>query len=350
MTVKQEWQRADVSWGTNFHPLDALNRWWEAITPTHPFRGVTRETFPTWQSELRDAITARLGWMPKALPLAPELVAEGEWEPGIGYRFGTVDTAPGLSVPFMVLAPAGASAAPAVLCVHGHGDGMNPLVGLNAAGEPVEGEYQHCFALEAARQGFVVLIYDQFCFGRRRDFDFCAHYHTSACDTPTKLATQIGSSMLTLRVFDARQMLTLLGMQPEVDPQRLGMAGISGGGTITFFTTVLDDRVKAAMISGYFNQFRTFMQINHCIDNFVPGLARVAEMPDMGCAIAPRPLLVSQGTRDPIFPIDATKAGVEKLREAYALFGAANRVEEEYYDDEHVFSNARVWAFMGKRL
>jgi predicted esterase len=108
--------------------------------------------------------------------------------------------------------------------------------------------------------------------------------------------------------------------------------------------------VKAAMISGYFNQFAAFMQVFHCIDNFVPGLARVAEMPTMGCSIAPRPLLISQGEDDPIFPIAATRAGVRTLRQAYGLFDAADRVEEEYYPGGHVFSNTRVWDFMGQWL
>ncbi|MHB9134112.1 MAG: alpha/beta hydrolase family protein [Armatimonadota bacterium] len=352
MTATQmDWKVANVSRGKAFEPLAALNRWWGEITPRVPFSANSVQAFSGWQVELRDALQEQLGWTPDALPLQPRTLAEGEWEPGINFRYGEVETAPGMTVPFMLLVPQALTApGPAVLCVHGHGGGMNPLFGLDEAGNPVEEEYQHAFALEACRRGFVTLSFDMLCFGRRRDFDFCSKFNAFACITPTEYAYQIGSSMVALRVFDARQMLTLLGMQPEVDAERIGMSGISGGGTITFFTTVLDDRVRAAMISGYFNKFAAYMQVFHCIDNFVPGLAHIAEMPDMGCAIAPRPLLVSQGTRDPIFPIDATRAGVEQLRTAYRLFEAEDRLEEEYYDAEHVFSNARVWDFMGQWL
>ncbi len=349
MSITTDWKIANAAPSAGYEPLAALNRWWGEITPRFTPSGLTRAGFDDWKAGLRAVVGGALGWTPEPLPLEPRIVAEGEWEPGIGFRYGEVETAPGLTVPFMLLLPARRTGA-AVLCLHGHGDGMNPLFGLNAAGEPVTDEYQHSFALQAARNGFVALAYDQFCFGRRRDFGYCMQYNTSACDTPTKLAQQLGGSMAGLRVFDARRMLTLLGEQPEADASRLGVAGISGGGTITFFTTVLDDRVKAAMISGYFNQFRVFMQINHCLDNFVPGLARVAEMPTMGCAIAPRPLLISQGEADPIFPLHATKTGVQTLRQAYALFNAQDRVEEEYYPGGHVFSNARVWDFMGQWL
>lgn len=341
-----EWAIADRETGSAFAPLTAIHRLWDETTLQWPFRATTVEECAAWRAALRAAVQAHLGRMPEALPAVPRVLAEGELEPGVQFRYGEMDSAPGMTIPFMALIPASLSApTPGVLCVHGHGDGMNPLFGLDAAGNPVEHDYQRTFALEACRRGFVALAFDMLCFGRRRDFAYCAQYNVGPCDLPSKLAQQLGSSMLGLRVFDARRMLDVLGTLPEVDAERIGMAGISGGGTITFFTTLLDDRVRAAMISGYFNQFNAFMRINHCIDNFVPGLSTVAEMPDMGCAIAPRPLLISQGVRDPIFPIAATRAGVDVLRRAYRLFDAEQRLEEEYYDDEHVFSNARVWDF-----
>lgn len=346
----RDWLLANQPGEREFAPLGILNRWWQTLTPRLPFQATTIEAWRTWRDEVRAAVTTHLGWTPPALSPQPVIRAEGEWEPGVRYRYGSVDTAPGMRVPFLLLLPEADGPVPGVLCIHGHGDGMNPLVGRDASGLPIENEYQHEFALRACRRGFAALTFDMLCFGRRRDFEHCAHYGINPCDTPTKLALQLGASMCGLRVFDARQMLTLLATQPEVDAERLGMAGISGGGTITFFTSVLDDRVRAAMISGYFNRFADFMQIHHCIDNFVPGLATVAEMPDLAGAIAPRPLLVSQGTRDPIFPLDATKAGVAALRRAYRLFDAEDALEEEYYEDDHVFSNARVWDFFAAHL
>jgi len=350
-TIPSSWTSADHSLGADFEPIPLLNRWWRAITPRLPFTATSLEAFHSWQTTVRQAVIDQLGFTPPPLPLLPRMLAEGTLVDGITYRYGTVDTAEGMSVPFMVLLPAALTEpAPGVLCVHGHGDGMNPLIGLDAHGQPIEDEYQHCFALEACRRGFVVLAFDMLCFGRRRDFEYLTQTGTPACDSPSKVALQIGATMLGLRVFDARRMLELLGAQPEVDAQRLGMAGISGGGTITFTTTVLDDRVRAAMISGYFNQYSAFMQVPHCVDNFVPGLATVAEMPDLGCAIAPRPLLISQGMEDPIFPLAATREGVLKLREAYRLHGVEDRIEEEYYPGGHTFSNARAWDFFMERL
>lgn len=352
MAVSTDWKTADRSRGEEYEPLPMLFRWWETIDPAMPFTALSVEEFGPWAAALRARVETALGRVPEALSPAPEVLAEGELEPGVRFRYGEVVTAPGMRAPYMLLVPARLSApAPAVLCLHGHGDGMNPLFGLNAHGDPLPGdEYQQTFALEACRRGFVALAFDQLAFGRRRDLAHMAQYEAPACDSATAVAFQLGSSMAALRVFEARQLLTLLGLQPEVDAERMGAAGISGGGLVCFFLTVVDPRVKAAMVSGFFNRFSAFMHIRHCVDNFVPGLAHLAEMPDMGCTIAPRPLLISQGLRDPIFPIAATREGVAQLRRAYALFGAKDRLEEEYYDAEHVFSNARVWDFLRQWL
>ena len=351
MTAEMEWGIADRARGEGFAPLDGLNGWWQDFQPCLPYGATTREEWTAWRRQLRTAVQAHLGTLPPPLALAPRLSAQGRFAGDIAYRYGEVETAEGFIVPFLVLVPPGVTAAtPGVLCLHGHGDGMNPLVGLDAAGQPLDGEYEHTFALEACRRGFVVLTFDLLGFGRRRDFAYNAQFAENSCNSPSKIALHLGATMLGLRVSDARRMLALLGMQPEVDAERLGVVGISGGGAVAFFTTLLDDRVRAATISGYFNRFSAFMQVPHCVDNFVPGLATVAEMPDMACAIAPRPLLISQGTRDPIFPIAATRDGVARLRDAYRLWAADACLEEEYFDDEHTFSNARVWDFLTQWL
>ncbi len=58
------------------------------------------------------------------------------------------------------------------------------------------------------------------------------------------------------------------------------------------------------------NTFKdSVMAMPHCIDNFVPGLLDIAELPDILGLIAPRPLLIESGTKDPIFPIVAAKKG-----------------------------------------
>lgn len=60
--------------------------------------------------------------------------------------------------------------------------------------------------------------------------------------------------------------------------------------------------------------------MQHCACNFVPGLAAFGEMYDLAGLVAPRPLLVEAGSRDPIFPIAAVRYAVNRARELYRVF------------------------------
>jgi hypothetical protein len=110
---------------------------------------------------------------------------------------------------------------------------------------------------------------------------------------------------------------TYLETREDLDASRLGAMGISGGGMHAFFSTCVDERIKACVLSGYYSTFRdSILAMHHCTCNFVPGLHRFGEMYDLVGLIAPRPLLVEAGSYDPIFPIAAVKASVERARSA----------------------------------
>jgi dienelactone hydrolase len=116
-----------------------------------------------------------------------------------------------------------------------------------------------------------------------------------------------------LRVHDALRLVDYLELRADADIASLGAMGISGGGMHTFFSTCLDPRIKASVISGYYSTFKdSILAMHHCACNFVPGLGRFGEMYDLVGLIAPRPLLIEAGTRDPIFPIEAVCRSVDR--------------------------------------
>ena len=127
--------------------------------------------------------------------------------------------------------------------------------------------------------------------------------------------------------------------------------GISGGGTITFFSSAVETRIKVAVISGYFNTFRdSIMSIPHCIDNYVPGILKYAEMYDIAGLIAPRAMFVESGEKDNIFPIEATKSSFEKARKNFAVFGAEDKIDIEVFPKEHCFHGVKAFVFLNKQL
>jgi len=161
----------------------------------------------------------------------------------------------------------------------------------------------------------------------------------------------LGETMTGWRVWDAMRALDYMVTRPEVDPQRLATMGISGGGMTSLFTACLDTRVQVAVVSGYLNTFRdSILAVNHCVDNYVPGLLKVVEMPDMAGLIAPRALFAESGTKDPIFPLPAFEQAVARLREIYAAFGVPERFGWEVFEGDHQFHGVGAFAFLKKYL
>jgi dienelactone hydrolase len=172
-----------------------------------------------------------------------------------------------------------------------------------------------------------------------------------SCAHTAALASHLGGSALGMRVLDTKRLVDYLESRPDVDASRLGMMGISGGGMLTFFTTALDERVKACVVSGYFCTFRdSVLAMAHCQCNYVHGLGQFGEMSDIVGLIAPRPILVEAGSLDPIFPIEAVKASVRRARQVYKIFSAEANVETDYFEGKHQISGKRAYDFFMERL
>lgn len=343
-------------------PLHYLQRYGQETEYTHAFTATNREEWNTWRRSFRRKLANVIGLsgmdahMPATKPREMRVV-KGPVEKLKGYtrHAFTIETAPGLWVPAFLLVPEGLdSPRPAILCSHGHGIGMNALVGLTEEGKPRQYKkgYQHDFALQAVKAGFVALAFEQCGFGRRRDIDFNKEQNLwNHCEQPSKNALHWGLSMTGIRVWDAMRMIDFLQTRPEVQAGKIGMVGISGGGLVTQFTAALDDRVQAACVSGFCNRFADcILAIHHCIDNYVPGLGRLGDNDDVACLIAPKPLLIESGTEDNIFPIAATRAALRKLRRCYRLLDASDRIEADIFEGKHEFSGARTWTFFAKHL
>ena len=106
-------------------------------------------------------------------------------------------------------------------------------------------------------------------------------------------------------LWDLARALDVLAAHPLVDPTRIAAVGLSYGGTCTLFLAALDDRVAAAVVSGYLSSWRAAHTVpwNMCGSQVLPGMLGTLEHVDIAALIAPRPLLVETGTDDVIFPV-----------------------------------------------
>jgi hypothetical protein len=145
--------------------------------------------------------------------------------------------------------------------------------------------------------------------------------------------------------------LDYLQTRKEVDPTRLATMGISGGGLTSLWTAAVDERVKVAVVSGYLNTFRdSILAVNHCIDNYVPGILNVVEMPDLTGLVAPRALFAESGSKDPIFPLPAFRHAVARATDIYRAFGVGDKFGSEVFDGDHQFHGTGAFAFLNREL
>lgn len=117
---------------------------------------------------------------------------------------------------------------------------------------------------------------------------------------------------------------------PEVDPDRIAVTGISGGGAATYWIAAADERVKVAVPVSGMADLMSYVPnrvINgHCdcmflYNTFAWPWTRIAAL------IAPRPLLFVNSDHDSIFPMDANERVINRLERVYSLFGAGDRVD-----------------------
>ena len=326
-----------------------FQREYEAVTPALPFDADNSDDAIAWQKKARARLKKLLGDLPMPTGPVRSRVLEERTFPGYKRTKLELETQPGLlAIAYYLVPDDRPKKTPAVLAVPGHSKSVDELVGgVDGKGDPLD------YALQCCRAGLPTLAMEQLGFGERRHEEAIkANPEGGAyCIVPSGAALMLGRNLTGYRVLDAQRALDWLSEQAEVDPNRLGMTGISGGGLTTFFTTAIDTRIKSCLVSGYFNTFRdSVYSIYHCTDNFVPGILQWFEMPDMVGMIVPRRAYFMQGDEDPIFPIAGFKQAVRKADEIYDLYGVQSRMVAEVFHGKHEWKGEKGVPWLAEAL
>jgi dienelactone hydrolase len=308
-----------------------------------------------WQRKLRRTLRQRLGW--SALPqgddrpaLRPRRLWRREHELGVIEKL-LFTAEPGAEVPAYFCVPRDARPPyPTFICLQGHSTGMHNSIAVAAADEtaPIRVEGDRDFALGCMRRGMAALCIEQRAFGQRAEPKPSAHESAHlTCYSAAMHALQLGRTLLGERVYDVDRAIDYLAGRDDIDMKRLGVMGNSGGGTTSLFAAALLPRLSAAMPSCYFCTFAdSIMSIHHCLCNYVPGLGTVAEMSDIAGLIAPRPVVMVNGSTDAIFPIAAARRAFRDLKTIYRAAGAADRCRHVIAEGGHRFYADAAWPVM----
>ena len=219
---------------------------------------------------------------------------------------------------------------PAVAVWHQHNGefqiGKSEPAGL--IGNPI-----HHSAVALAKMGFTVLCPDAVCFEERGDsirrgFDY---EHFLFLDYVLR-----GKSLAWKNILDMKRAIDYLCSRDDVDSESIGCYGHSLGSTFTWLIGPFEPRLKC-MVGNCCMPTYEGIRANHLLhsfSNFIPGLAKHGDTPDLAALIAPRPLHLSFGAKDLTNPIDSIKAGLDRIQAVYSSLNADDAFS--FYIDEEV--------------
>jgi dienelactone hydrolase len=322
-----------------------------------------------WRAGLRDALWRALGVSPDDRPPKATVVERVACE-GYTREKLYVDGALGSAVPCYLLIPEDARSsgerAPGLVCLHGHGGlaGNRHLVRLPTGPRmaQIDAELNYDYAVRFALRGYVTIAPDAHSFGERAHWSEDGIPGRGEWDgrehaTLGLVAAYLGLTLPGMRLVDDMRVCAYLASRPEVDGARVGCAGLSEGGKRAMFLAALDERIAAAVVSGYFTSLRvevTDSEWEHLhgwdVCNWIPGLLRVADFPEVLALVAPRPLLVQHGRDDALYSRRGVEEGFERLATAYAALEAADQVALDLFDGGHAFAPASAEAWLARWL
>lgn len=301
--------------------------------------------WPIWQRTARSKLTELIGLPHSVDDARPALHVHYEpavSRPGYARQWVQFETRPGMQAVGWLLVPDKlVGPRPAMICLPGHGRGIDEIVGLDEDAHDNDNvqSYQHNFAIQCVRQGYVTFALEMIGFGHRRDPAACNRgAESSSCMPAAGAALMLGETMVGWRVWDVIRSIDFLTGHSDVDSSRIGLMGISGGGTVASYAAALDQRVSCTMLSGSFSTFRdSIFVVMHCIDNYVPGILNWFEVADLAAMIAPRLLFCESGSEDDIFPENGVRKAFAETVETYNAMNAVENIALDVFQAGHVF-------------
>lgn len=215
--------------------------------------------------------------------------------------------------------------------------------------------------LNLVKKGFVVLAIDPIGQGERLQYydpakgESVIGGSTAEHSYASVQVFLLAKSLARYFIWDGIRGIDYLVSRKEVDPKRIGVHGLSGGGTQTAIISALDERVAASAPAGYITSYRRLMEsigVQDGEQNFYHETSEGIDHADLIEARAPRPTLIMATTRD-FFSIQGTRETYAELKRVYTLFGKPDNIEITEDNDVHNYTKKNreaMYAFFQKHL
>jgi dienelactone hydrolase len=236
-----------------------------------------------------------------------------------------------------------------MITLQGHSTGAHNSIAVEFDDEfkakKIEGDRD--FGIQCIKNGIAALCIEQRSFGERKQ----ANGFTGMCHASSMHALMLGRTLIAERIYDVDRGIDYLKSRGDVNMNSIGVMGNSGGGTTTLFAAALLPRIALAVPSCYFCTFAdSILSMHHCTCNFVPDLYSHAEMSDIMGLFAPKPVIIVNGVKDDIFPIEASKSEFKKLQKIYAHANAKKHCHHIIGKQGHRFYGKQTWPLILKEF
>ncbi|MCL2410356.1 MAG: acetylxylan esterase [Treponema sp.] len=230
---------------------------------------------------------------------------------------------------------------PLVICLQGHTSGMHISMGRHKY--PGDDNFPSIIgsdvAVRAIKEGCCALIIEQRCFGELGGTEKGPN-----CGESSMAALLIGRTIMGERVWDVQRALDAAERHFEFDKEKIICIGNSTGGATTFFASCLDPRIRYSVPSCYFCSFDDCIgAMHHCVCNYIPNIRLFFDMGDLAGLITPRPLIITAGKDDDIFPYNGVQKAFKEALRMYEGAGATDRIKLVTGDGGHWFYADPAW-------
>ncbi len=301
------------------------------------------------QTEVRNTLWNIIGPFPDKTPLNARITGTVKKN---GYRIENViyESLPGFYVTASLFIPDKIKKpAPGILFCSGHSTGVYRLKNYQTP------------LLNLVSKGFVVLAIDPIGQGERLQYFDPAKgasvigSSTSEHSYPSVQVFLLGKSVARYFLWDGIRGIDYLVSRKEVDSKRIGVHGLSGGGTQTAYISALDERVVASAPAGYITSYRRLMEsigVQDGEQNFYHELTQGIDHADFIVARAPKPTLIMATISD-FFSIQGSRETYSGLKTVFSVFDKPDNIEITEDDGGHGYTRKNreaMYAFFQKHL
>ena len=291
----------------------------------------SQKTIEAYQRRRREFLARVFGPLPERSPLNA-IVTKQIARDGYSVEHVLFESLPRFHVTANLYRPHGEGPFPAVLLPCGH-----------SANGKAYASYQKASIL-LAQHGFVVLCFDPIGQGERRQL-IGEHPHLiqrpRSEHNPIGVAPiLLGRSLGAMMVWDGMRGIDYLCSRPDVDPNRIGCTGISGGGNLTSYLMAFDERIVAAAPGCFMTTHRRKNEHpgpGDAEQNLFAQIRDGFDHPDFILARAPKPTLILAATHDYV-PIAGTWEAFRQAKRLYTVLGYPERIDLLETNDKHGFT------------